>query len=76
MGALEGYKYDSLTLYEKSTFAGYELKSFGSKLIIDKNYFGRYVFKKKKKITKKRQNTIFLDLLRSLDVLHGHCIPM
>ena len=59
MGALEGYKYDSLTLYEKSTFAGYELKSFGSKLIIDKNYFGRYVFKKKRKITKKRQNTIF-----------------
>ena len=47
MGALEGYKYDSLTLYEKSTFAGYELKSFGSQLIIDQSYFGRYVFQQK-----------------------------
>ena len=76
MGALEGYKYDSLTLYEKSTFAGYELKSFGSKLIIDKNYFGRYVFKKKEKLLKSAKIQFFLDLLRSLDVLHGHCIPM
>jgi len=41
VGALEGYKYDSLTLYEKSTFAGYELKSFGSQWIIDQSYFGR-----------------------------------
>ena len=47
MGALEGYKYDSLTLYEKSTFAGYELKSFGSQWIIDQSYFGRFVFQQK-----------------------------
>ena len=43
VGAAEGYKYDSLTLYQRPNFSGYEQKSFGSEFVLDSTYFGRYV---------------------------------
>ena len=42
VGATEGYKYDSLTLYDKANFAGYEVKSFGNEFVLSPTYFGRY----------------------------------
>ena len=41
VGAPDGYKYDTITLFEGGRFSGYEQYSYDDKYSFQYNYFGR-----------------------------------